>query len=165
MKIQFLNILIVFVLAGCVTKYVEPLSSQATAQITFEREAKSPILGSTTFFVALDDSFTCDPSKGFAKQEKMATIDQGNPLIKNENDGAIRILAKDNFRFLVKTVAGFSHCDVVLGFKSEQSKSYILKAKTDLKSRETSCSVTVYERNAQEDKKVVFIEYQECKSS
>lgn len=165
MKLSFFNILVLVVLSGCATKYVEPLPTQPTAQIKFERDSKSPALGSTTLFVALDDTFSCNPLKGFMKQKKMATIDKGNPLIKNENNGAIRVPVKENFRLLVKTIAGFSNCDVVLCFKSERNKNYKLKAITDMKSKEISCSVVVSELNFKEETEVTFIEYEECKTS
>jgi len=165
MKLLFSNIIIITLLSGCVAKYVEPLATQPTAQITFERSAKSPILGSSTFFVSLDDSFVCKPGQGFVGQEKMATIDKGNPLVKNDNNGAIRILAKDNFRLLVRNVAGFSTCDVVLGFKSEQGKNYKLKLITDLKSREISCSVEMSEIDEEEKENIIFTEYEVCKTT
>lgn len=151
-----------FAFSGCVAKYVEPSSSEPIASITFERDSKAPILGSSTFFVSLDESYKCIPGKGFLGQQKMATIDKGNPLVKDTNDRAISIPTKSNFRLLVRNVAGFSMCDVVLGFKPEQGKKYLVLSKSDLKSREITCSAAITEISGNEKIDIKLTEYKQC---
>ena len=165
MKSLLSYLVILVLLSGCATKYVEPLSTQPVAHISFERDAKTLLLGSTTVFVALDDTYLCNPASGFMGQQKMATIDKGNPLVKNQNNGPIKILAKSNYRLLVRNIAGYSRCDVVLGFKSEQGKSYKLKAITDFKSSDFSCSVKIAEVNSGTEIDLDFVEYKECSNA
>lgn len=162
MKHYFFILFTLILLPGCVAKHIEPDSTLPTSNISFERDAKSPFLGSVTVFVALDDSFYCNPAKGFMGQKKMATIDKGNPLVKTDNDGSIRISSKDNYRILVRNAAGFTICDVVLGFRSEINKSYKLKASSDLKSEKISCSAKLLEVHNGKEKEVKLNEYNAC---
>ena len=151
-----------FFLSGCVPKYVEPSSSEPIASIRFEKSSKDPILGSSTFFISLDESYECIPGKGFIGQKIMATIDKGNPLVKDTSNRVISIPTKSNFRLLVVNAAGLSTCDVVLGFKPEQGKKYLVLSKSDLKSSEISCSAEITEISSNEKIDVNLTEYKQC---
>ena len=86
------------------------------------------------------------PSRHFWAR-KLATLDKGNPLVSNKNTDGILVETKDNFRILVRNVAGINWCDTVLGFKTEAGKEYkIVSHANVLEQYNSLCSAAVFHR-------------------
>lgn len=154
---------ILFLTTSCASQYVEPSANSQTAIVSFERESISGIFGSMTIFVSVDSTFPCKPAGGFTGQQRMATIDKGNPIVGTNEQLTFRVLPESNYRLLIRNVAGFDRCDVVLGFRTDIGKTYKVVAKEDSKSNEFSCSAEVFEIGIDVEEKIELNEYQECK--
>lgn len=135
-------------LYGCVTAYKPPEKTAATATLSFARDAKSGLLGSTTVFVKVADDFTCRPGRGYIEDQRMAVFDKGNPFVQDSSQQGIAVEARKDFRILVRNLSGKDRCDTIVTLDIEPDSSYHLLAKSDLTANHTSCFVQLFLKDA-----------------
>jgi len=150
-------------LSACVTTYQAPKDTPATATMTFARDAKTSLLGSTTVFVKVADDFTCRPGRGFLQTQRLAVFDTGNPFIKDSEGNELIVEAGDDFRMLVRNLSGKARCDTIVSFDVQSDASYHLLAKSNLTPNNTNCFVELYQKDdTGNTTPIKFKQYQNC---
>src|SRR5262245_55035591 len=94
--------------------------------IEFERDAQGPFGQSTTVFVRVKEGYKCKASQGFLGQKKLATLDKFNPLVSSKNVHGVEEAPSDQFRVLIRAIAGTLRCDVVASFSAKAGQRYKL---------------------------------------
>ena len=138
-------------------------ASDARVFLEFERDAQGPLLGSTTVFVRVKEGYKCKASQGFLGQQKLATLDKGNPLVSSKNAQGVAESASDQFLVLIRAIAGTRRCDVVASFSAKSGERYQLTARSDFPSHgDPTCSADVSVMQDGEFRKIEFNEYSQC---
>lgn len=147
-------------LTGCLTAYKKVEKSDKAAFIKFERHVASPLLGSITRYVKVDDKQDC--RQGYSEHKLLAVHNKGNPLVSDLNVNGLYV-KPDTFRILINTVAGGAWCDVFVKFDAVAGKKYKVVLNGDAFISVNKCSAELYQLadNGQYQKKR-FNEYKEC---
>ena len=147
-------------LTACLTAYPKIEKSDNAAFIKFERQVASPLLGSISRYVKIDDKHECRQS--FSQYKLLAVHNQGNPLVSDLNVDGLYV-KPGNFRILINTVAGGAWCDVMARFDVAPGQKYKVVLNGDAYISVNKCSAKLYQLtnsgNYQEKK---FTEYKEC---
>ena len=138
-------------------------TSEDSVVLEFERDARGALLGSTIVFVRVKEGYKCKTSQGFLGQKKLATLDKGNPLVSSKNASGVEAAPSDQFRILIRAIAGMQRCDVVASFAAKAGQRYKLTARGDFPfNKDPICSAEVAVAQEGEFKKMEFEEYSQC---
>jgi len=161
------NITIVFftiLLSGCVNQYEVVKGTESAAYIHFERNISSPILGSITSYIKVDNKNDC--RQAYANQELMARHNKGNPLVSDLNTNGLYV-KPGYFRIRANSVAGGANCDVFAGTEIEAGQKYKFLVEGDLHIGVNRCTAKIYKMTGKNNGKEVYkelppVEYKQC---
>lgn len=148
-------------LTGCLTTYEKVEESDKAGFIKFERDVASPLLGSITRYVKVDDKQQC--RQAYSEHKLLAVHNKGNPLVSGLNVDGLYV-KPGNFRILINTVAGVgSWCDVFVNFDVIAGQKYKIIASGDAYVGVNKCSAKLYQLTTSgEYQQAAFNKYYEC---
>ncbi len=136
-------------LSGCISPYKAVTDVGNSSLITFQREAKTSFLGSSTGFVYFPESIECNIGQGLTHGYELGVLSKGNPFLSNTNTSQLRVESTSTFRIYIRNGIGQNKCDTVTEFKTEAGEEYKIIAFSDLglAFHNAGCSAKLYKKD------------------